>query len=292
MATTWRGFSYDLVANDLDGLSQYATQDAGLAVRGSLLCGCSPWPQAYSGASFSAPPQKTYPASFLAEFSGLNYRQKTFYRDVIFTQTSAGSPWLVASAGTYTAPHPLLAPTSKASTAPGSAPLLGTAPAKFAQFFEQLDSTGTTTNPVPTGFATTSFLTALVNGSTRSYDTDKSEGVRRTVSHQVVKVTPRFAVPASPGTATGATYECFFMDFATTYAAPSGKVLQQTVNSVVWTTLLAPGSYSSIREVEEKDVCIVEPSSGTGVDLSSTRGGPTEVSGDPGRGTPVTATSN
>ena len=184
VASTWKGFSYDMVANDLAGLSEYATTDARLAVQGSLLCGCLPWPMAYTHVSYSTPPQKTYPASFLAEFSGIDYQQKTFFRDVVFTQASKGEPWLVASTGTYEAPNGLLTPTAHVDTTPPPAPQLTTAPGHFAGFFQQLDSTGFTTSLLPTGFDTNSALSARVSGSRRHHDEYSAEGVQETSKHR------------------------------------------------------------------------------------------------------------
>ncbi len=291
VASTWKGFSYDLVANNLNGLTEYATTDARLTVRGSLLCGCTPWPTAYTHVSYSTPPQKTFPVSFLAEFSGIDYQQKTFFRDVIFTQASKGAPWLVASTGTYEAPKSLLSPTAHVVTSPPPAPQLTKAPSNFAGFFQQIDSTGSSTNSVPTGFATTPLLAALANGSRTSYGDYQADGVSTTTAHAVVQVSPHFAFPLSVDPGTTATYECFFMTITHTYTAPAGKVLVQTANRVTWTAALSPGSYSPLREDEEKNVCLIEVSGATKVQVLTTLGGPTLVTGTPANGTPVTATT-
>lgn len=93
-------------------------------------------------------------------------------------------------------------------------------------------------------------------------------------------------LPVDPGTT--ATYECFFMTITPTYTAPTGKVLVQTANRVTWTAALSPGSHSPLREVEEKNVCLIEVGATTRVQLLTTLGAPTQVTGTPASGTPVT----
>ena len=103
-------------------------------------------------------------------------------------------------------------------------------------------------------------------------------------------MSPQFAFPLSVDRGTTATYECFFMTITSTYSAPSGKVLVQTANRVAWTAALGSGNYSSVRE-EEKDICIIEAGAGTKVQLLSTLGGPTQVTGTVAIGVPVTTTT-
>jgi hypothetical protein len=273
-----------MVANDLAGLSTYATANASNSVRGSLLCGCSPWPTAYRSVTFDTPPQQTWPLSFLAEFSGINYAQKSYLREVIFSQAAKGAPWLVVSTGTTQATASQLFPgSSDMTTAPPSSHWLTTAPQAFAKLFQQTDTTGSTAKAIPTYFIEGSFLRELIQGSEYSYSYYNRKHVTVTFSHAVLETTPRFAV----GTTSASTYECFMMQITTTQTAPSGYVLLQGNDSEPYTAALAAGSYSSIHETEVKDICLVElPTSGL-VSLYSQLGGPTTVTGTSGSGTPI-----
>lgn len=59
------------LAQDARGaLGQFASPTAEEAAIGDLDCGCMPGPPTYSSAFFSAPPQSSYPVSFLAEMHG------------------------------------------------------------------------------------------------------------------------------------------------------------------------------------------------------------------------------
>ena len=73
LATTWTSFSVAFAEDDTTTMATESTPAAYAAAEGSLLCGCKPWPTAYASVSFSAPPQSSYPASFLAEFAGTDY---------------------------------------------------------------------------------------------------------------------------------------------------------------------------------------------------------------------------
>jgi hypothetical protein len=285
VSTTWRGFSAEMVANDLAGLSTYATPNASNSVRGSLLCGCSPWPMAYRSVTFDTPPQQTWPLSFLAEFSGITYSQKSYLRDVIFTQAAKGAPWLVVSTGTTEGASSQLFPESgDIATAPPSSHWLTTAPPAFANLFQQTDTTGSTAKAIPTYFIEGSFLRELIQGSESSYSYNNRKHVTVTFSHAVLETTPRFAV----GTTSASTYECFMMQITTTQTAPSGYVLLQGSDSEPYTAALPAGSYSSVHRTEVKDICLVElPTDGL-VSLYSQLGGPTTITGTNGTGPPIT----
>jgi len=284
VSTTWRGFSADMVANDLAGLSTYATSNASNSVRGSLLCGCSPWPMAYRSVAFNTPPEQTWPLSFLAEFSGINYSQKSYLRDVIFSQAASGAPWLVASTGTTQGASSQLFPGPSDITAPPSSHWLTTAPQAFANLFQQTDTTGSTAKAIPTYFIEGSFLRELIQGSESSHSYYLRKHVTVTFSHSVLETTPRFAV----GTTSASTYDCFMMQITTTQTAPSGYVLVQGNDSEPYTAALPAGSYSSVHETELKDICLVElPTDGL-VSLYSQLGGPTTITGTSSTGTPIT----
>ena len=65
--TTWTGFAEAFATGNRQSLAKYADQGVQEAVAGWYQCGCGPWPTAIETVDFTAPPQTTYPASFMAE---------------------------------------------------------------------------------------------------------------------------------------------------------------------------------------------------------------------------------
>jgi hypothetical protein len=294
-ATTWSGFSAALVANDVSALARYTTPDAGKAVRGALLKGNDGnWPASYSAVAYSDPPQKRYPLSFLAEFSGENYQQRPLKRDVIFVQASKDAPWLIASLGSYISNGSALFENTQAITTPPirwRTTTLTSAPTRLVKLFQQVDTTGEPTAD-SAGFITfRTLLPTLLTTSERTYRLDKGEKLTSTWTHSVKDVTPRFLVSNGPQGETVSGYECFMMQLTHVATAPSGYVFQQQWDGRPYTTALAPGTYASISETDLLDVCFLNPPTGlaAGVSVFTQLGGPVTVTGTEGQGAPISA---
>lgn len=262
VSTTWAGFSTALVANDFQDLGTYATPDAARAMEGSLYCGCAPTPSAYSSVSFSAPPQSTYPVYFLGQFEKKNYAQEALTEQVIFVQSAANAPWVVAYV-TDSLGNGLLPASANLTATPPAEPSLGSAAQSFASFFQELDNTGKASSTLPTGYSPGTFIQKLATASIRGYTERKAAGEDVTFTHSISEVSPRFATAASSTTPGWGAEVCFVMTEVRTYKYSDGTPLVQTGNLKAWTALLPAGSYSTIRETYVIDVCVVQYSPGT-----------------------------
>lgn len=279
--TTWAGFSTALVANDFQELATYATLDAARAMEGSLYCGCAPTPSAYTNVSFSAPPQSTYPAYFLAQFAKKDYAQRSLTEQVMFVQSTAGAPWLVDYVTDSLGSGGLLPPSANLTATPPAEPSLGSAPQSFATYFQALDNTGKTTSSLPTGYSSDTFIQQLITTSSHEYADDKATGEDVSYTHTISDVSPRFATAPSPTTPRWGAEMCFVMTEVRTYKHSDATPLVQTGALKSWTALLPAGSYSMIHETFAIEVCVLQYSPSGRRLLIGNLGGVYAASGTP-----------
>ena len=279
VATTWTGFSTAFADGDRTGIAQYTTAEADQSIEGSFDCGCPPWPTAYTSVSFSAPPQSSYPISFLAEFVGVNYDNSPLTKEVVFTQASSGAPWLIAHLGSFVNGEPISDLSSNVSAAPPAVPTLITqVPETFATYFNTLDNTGKPPTPRPPGFSSNNYLTEVIGQSEQAYLTETTGGYKDVNTHVVGPVSPVFAVEEN-GQIRGVEM-CFYLDISTTVTRTNGAPVVQPADQSTFGNLLAPGSYSSLHETQNEDNCVSESITGTSY-LLSTLGGISSITGVP-----------
>ncbi len=279
VATTWTGFSTAFADGDRTGIAQYTTAEADQAIDGSFDCGCPPWPTAYTSVSFSAPPQSSYPISFLAEFVGVNYDNSPLTKEVVFSQGSPGAPWLIAHLGSFVNGEPISDLSSNVSAAPPAVPTLITqVPETFATYFNTLDNTGKPPTPRPPGFSSNNYLSEVIGQSEQAYLTETAGGYKDVNAHAVGSVSPAFAVEENGQIE--AVELCFYLDISTTVTRTNGSPVVQRADRSTFGNLLAPGSYSSLHETQTEDNCVSESITGTSY-LLTNLGGISLITGVP-----------
>ena len=271
LATTWAGYAHAMVSDDRASLSAYTTPSALDDADATLDCGCLPGPMTYSTTAISTPPQTGYPLSFMAGLRGLGYNQQSQTWWVVFTKAGAGTPWVIAFFASYAEGNGLDGFTSNSSPSPVAVhyPLQG-APEAFAQYFQELDATGTTGNGAPTDYAHNNILNSEVTGTSQNDQQDKAEGLHETFTHTVDQVSPIFAQSIN-STVIGA-MECFTVTATQDVTSATGSPLVQPASQTTWGYQIEPGSYASIDFTKDDAEC-VEESADSGITITSESGG-------------------
>jgi hypothetical protein len=271
--STWDTFTDAFAEDDIATVQELTTPSAYQLVTGAFACGCPPWPPQFSEVSFSAPPQTSYPISFWAEFEGQDYDGESMTKEVVFTQASAGAPWLVSDFGAYYNGAPVLG----TNTNDADAPVLVTTPITtvanaFAQYIQTVDTTGNTT--YPSGIVAGQYIEESITN--QQWTLDQQNGWKAAWTHTVDGTSSAFAIPAYPGNVLA----CFAMGFQNVTTSIKGTAIVQPADQNVFPRLLAPGSYSSVTTTGVADLCFLEYPDGT-ARLLTNYAGDTSVTGTP-----------
>jgi hypothetical protein len=278
LASTWAGFAHSMLSDDRGSLGIYTTPSAFNDSIATLNCGCLPGPMTYSTTAISTPPQSSYPLSFMAGLSGLGYNQQSQTWWVVFSKTSATTPWVIAFFASYAEGNGLDGFTSNsASPITVQYPLTG-APQAYVDFFQNLDSTGSAGTDAPVDFAQNNILNTEVSISTELDQKRKADGLRDTFTHSVDQVSPIFAQVVD-GSVVGA-MECFSMKVVDDVASADGSPVVQPSDQAAWGYQIPPGSYSEL-DFSQEDAACVEESATSGITLTSNSGGDYAISATP-----------
>lgn len=272
VATTWQAFAAAFAEDDVANLEATSTPSVQRVILGWFSCGCQPWPLASSAASYSAPPQTAYPLWFYAELQGTTYDATPLDKQAVFTQAAPTAPWLVAYVGSYVGGSPILGTPgiNEQSPAPAVPTDITQAPGAFAAFFQTFDQTGKMP-PLPAGFVDDTFLQQIIAQGKGSLENDANEHQKIVFHHAVVSMSPVFA-------SIGGDVVCAALDTNGDVTTKSGAPIVQPPDYSQWGHLLAPGSYSSVTQDQEFDVCFFEATDGS-IQLYSNMGGPYRITG-------------
>ncbi|MGD0381852.1 MAG: hypothetical protein ABSC30_17930 [Acidimicrobiales bacterium] len=272
VATTWSAFAAAFAEDDPANLQATATPSVVQVVDGWLSCDCAPWPVAVTGVSYSAPPQTTYPLSFYAEIQGATYDGTPLDKEAVFSQSGPSSPWLVAYLGSFIEAEPLLGNTgADLQTAPPPVPSdITKVPQEFADFFQQLDTTGQAP-ALPAGFKSDGNLKEDIQESEQTYAARKKGKLADTFTHSIEQISPVFSSPYGD-------LVCATMTIGDVVTSTSGAPIVQPTNRSQWGNLLAPGSYTSVNEQLVHDECFLEQPGGSTI-VTSEMGGPVSITG-------------
>ncbi|HXQ75943.1 MAG TPA: hypothetical protein VN791_05550 [Acidimicrobiales bacterium] len=272
VATTWQAFATAFAEDDVADIEATSTPSVQQMVTGWFSCGCTPWPVASTQVSYSAPPQTSYPLSFMAELDGTLYDGTPLDKQAVFTQAAPTAPWLVAYVGSYTGGEPVLGTwgTSLQAAAPPVPSDITAAPQELADFFQVVDQAGMVP-ALPPGFVDDTYLKQTVSQAQQDVDNRAQLHQEVTLTHTIEQISPVFA-------STGGDVVCADMTLSSVTTSARGGSLVQSPDYHPWGHLLAPGSYPAVTDLERYDVCFFEDESGT-IQLFSDMGGPYSLSG-------------
>ena len=226
LATTWTGYAQAMNADDRTALAAY-TSPTGLSDAEAVLdCGCIAGPTTYATAVTSVPQQTGYPLAFLEGLSGTAYDQRRLTRWVVFTKADFRSPWIISYLAAYVDGNGLDGFTPFSSLAPfaGTYPL-SEGPAAFADFFQQLETTGNDGSGAPPDFAQSPILDSDVTGSENWVTRAKTAAVTVRYRHSIDGVSPVFPQVVD-GAAVGE-MSCFAMHVTEVITSPGSTPVVQ-----------------------------------------------------------------
>jgi hypothetical protein len=254
MATTWSAFSTAFDEDNLALLASVSTPSVEEIVSGYFLCGCGPWPDVTRETAFSAPPQTTYPLFFMAEVQSQNYNQTPLIKEVVFTKSGPGQPWRVAHIGAYTVAGALFSVgtgTAPLSRPPLSLPYnISLAPEAFLNWAQQIDQTGTA-SPLPVHFEPSGISDDAITVAENTHLYDEANDLNASFTHSLVATSPVFPTPSG-------NFICATMHIQEVVTSKSGDRIIQPAARDAWTAILPPGSYHTLVEQSEVDVCYLE----------------------------------
>jgi hypothetical protein len=141
--------------------------------------------------------------------------------------------WLVSHISGYPDGQPLFdGATNLEDTPPLLAQDLYLAPAAYARFFQTLDSTGTSSQPLPSGFTNNTALASTISDAKRNWTALTAGGLVPTYTHIVNGVSPEFGWTfASKGCGS---FLCFSLQEYSTVTATRGTSIIQSQRRNQW----------------------------------------------------------
>jgi hypothetical protein len=246
--STWRGFAEAFATGNRQSLNKYADQSVQQAVAGWYECGCSPWPTAYNSVDFTAPPQATYPLSFLAEIHQRDYDLSPLGVDAVFTKESAKAPWLISYLVSFipsTGSIPDLSGTSIGAEPPPIPFDITIVGSQFASFFTTVFDTCS----IPAqSWPQTGSMAQETNRILEDCQALPAEGLKESLTYQATAHSPAFALP-------GGDFMCGELRWTSTITTTTGKPVVQPADQSEFGPELAPGSFGSVTNDGVRDAC-------------------------------------
>ncbi len=255
VASEWHVFVRAATTRSLHSLESVASGYVAKVVESSWVCRCSSWSPSYASVEVTAPPERAYPLSFLAELDQPADPAGASVQIVVFEQHSLHAPWLIMSVSGYGGrSHELVQPSDLSATpdslAPGELPF-----AELAETFASLRQTGKA--PAGDRWQDTPGGGSAVQPS--RLEATYEDSYRNDVRAGFIVSASFSAVGYSPTFSTGkADLQCVTILGRVIVRPRAGRVIADPPNSVLG---LAPGTYSSVTQLEALGVCMARPPS-------------------------------
>lgn len=101
VASIWPVFVEAAAVRSRKALDLVASPDVAKVVESHWVCRCGTWPLAYSSLEVTAPPEESYPLSFLAEIDQPGDTHGASVQIVVFGKRSVHAPWLITDMTGY-----------------------------------------------------------------------------------------------------------------------------------------------------------------------------------------------
>jgi hypothetical protein len=264
-SSTWSPFASGFACGNPLLLYEYASPKMVDAIIGWFNCGCGPWPASLTDVRLSVPPQTQYPLQFLAELSGkvpvirhTGYHGQALTREVVFTKTSASTPWLVTYMIGYDGASTYLAASSVQSPAPVpfDITIVG---GQFAAYFQSMVNTGVP--PPDNNWPATGSVKDELNRYDGVVQAIDASGEAQQMTFAASEHSTAFAMP-------GGDIMCGDFTSKQTVTSPSGQPISQSRKGQPWGPLLIPGSYSSVTKLGVHDYCFTTTTDGLTTPIS------------------------
>lgn len=138
----WPKFALAYATGNTAGIDRYVDADVQNAIMGWFYCGCGPQPTAYQRVDLTAPPERGYPLSFLAEVQAKEYSTQSDVIEVVYTKRTPRSQWRIAYLVPYANGSPMLDATTMNTPAPKAPVDVAQVGDQLAAFFQAVYETG------------------------------------------------------------------------------------------------------------------------------------------------------
>ncbi len=247
-ATTWQRFGQAFALDQPSFLKPVTTANAFDVAFSMSSCGCG-WVTPHSKVLFSIPTQQDYPESFLAQISTPappDSGYSPFVSIVVFTKAGASVAWRVAYFVRYAGTFSYLDSSLVSATRKTQFPF-GEVPAQLANFFTSMMTTGSP--PLGDNWTLSGTLAEeLQNYKTTASDVAAAGGQQQTqfeaVDHSVLFPYPRGDLMCGS-----------YSSYSTVTPSSASSPIVQPLDQSTWSSLLAPGTYSSLSKLGMHDAC-------------------------------------
>jgi hypothetical protein len=247
-ATTWQRFGRAFALDQPSFFKPVTTANAFDVAFSMSTCGCG-WVTPHSKVLFSIPAQQDYPESFLAQISTPAPPESgysPFVSIVVFTKADASAAWQVAYFVRYAGSLQYLDSSLVSSTRKTQFPF-GEVPGQLAAFFTSMVTTGSP--PLGDNWTLSGTLAEELQGyKTTASDVaaggDQQQTQFKAVDHSVLFPYPRGDLMCGS----------YSSSSTVTPSSASSPIIQPQDQST-WSSLLAPGTYSSLSKLGMHDVC-------------------------------------
>ena len=247
-ATTWQRFGRAFALDQPSFLKPVTTTDAFDVAFSMSSCGCG-WVTPHSKVLFSIPTQQDYPESFLAQIStpappASGY--SPFVSIVVFTKAGASAAWQIAYFVRYAGTFQYLDSSLVSSTRKTQFPF-GEVPAQLAAFFTSMVTTGSP--PLGDNWTLSGTLAEELQGyRTTASDVaaggDQQETQFKAVGHSVLFPYPKGDLMCGS-----------YSSYSTVTPSSASSPIVQPLDQSTWSSLLTPGTYSSLSKLGMHDAC-------------------------------------
>jgi hypothetical protein len=242
---SWPPFAVAFATGDESGIDRYADSDVQDAIAGWFGCGCGPWPTAYQRVYLSAPPETTYPLTFLAEIQERDYAQDPMVVEAVYSQQAAGAPWLISYLISYIDGPPFLDGSEMNTVAPSSTFDISIVAGQFASFFQTVFDTG---KPPPHSWPLTGSIGQEEQKVLDDRASVKADHFHEVLSYSAGSHSVAFAIP-------GGDLMCGEVRTLSVVTLVTGRPIVQPENRSFFGQELAPGTYRSVTSEGIRDAC-------------------------------------
>jgi hypothetical protein len=255
--SSWPEFAIAFATGDEAGVARYADTDVQDAIAGWFGCGCGPWPTAYQKVFMSAPPETTYPLSFLAEIQERDYSQQPMVVEVVYSKQDAGAAWLISYLVSFIDGPPYLDGSEMDTPAPPSTFDVSIVGSQFASFFQAVFDTG----KLPHTWIQTGSMAQETQKVLADRATLKEDHFQETLTYSAGPHSVAFAIP-------GGDLMCGEIRSHSVLTATGGGPVVQPADSSVFGEELPPGTYASVTSDGLRDACWTATTTGTATPVS------------------------
>jgi hypothetical protein len=249
----WPTFASAALEDNIPGLLAVAAPPVAEVMESRFACGCESWPSSYTSFEVTAPEERAYPLTFLAQIDQPNNPTGAEIQLAVFEKENSTARWLITYISGYGGGDPVITDPSLLDAAPAEDPPVLQSFQQLAAMLQSLRQTG----KPPSGNVWDPSIdypgrqpTDFANDLVSTYKTDGDFGILPSASYKVTGLSPGFSVPEGD-------IECATITTQMSLRPAHGSEIEQPSTEGAFGSLLPPGEYSSVTEQGSVQVCVI-----------------------------------